>query len=110
MPGLFWFRDELLWSVECCLKFWKAKGAGGAVAEDQVRSVTTCAVRGSLASTWLQALRPRSTLLVFLDAFESFFKLCDQRSLTRLEAVPAHDAPEIIAACLVPVVESQHIF
>jgi hypothetical protein len=48
---------------------------------------------------------------VLLDAVESFFELGDQWSLTRLETVVAHNAPEIIAARpLVPVVYRHDIF
>src|SRR5712692_6213319 len=54
---------------------------------------------------------PRSTLLVLLDAVESLFKLGDQWSLTGLEAVAAHDAPEIIATrTLVRIVDGHDIF
>ena len=37
------------------------------------------------------------SLLVLLHALEALFKLGDERSLTRLQTVTAHDAPEIIA-------------
>lgn len=64
----------------------------------------TSAVRGSLASTWLPAL------LLLLDAFESLFKLRDQRSLAGLEAVMPHDAPQVIAAGpLVRVIYGQQV-
>ena len=50
-------------------------------------------------------------LFVLLDAVESLFKLGDQRSLTRSEAVAAHDAPKITSARpLVPVVHGHDIF
>jgi hypothetical protein len=54
---------------------------------------------------------PRGSLLVLLDAVESFFKLGDQRSLARRETVAAHDAPKITSArSLVPVVHGHDIF
>ena len=36
-------------------------------------------------------------LLMLLDVLERFFKLRDQWSFARLEAVASHDTPEIIA-------------
>jgi hypothetical protein len=48
---------------------------------------------------------------VLLHAFESLFKLGDQRSFTVLETVSSHDAPEKIAdRFLVPVVHGHQIF
>ena len=38
--------------------------------------------------------------LGLLDAVEGFFKLGDERCLTRLETVAAHDAPEIIVVLI----------
>ena len=94
------------------LKFSKAKGAGD----------TDCRGSGSIGLQRMpSAVRllqlgfarcgPRMALLVRLHAVERFFELGHQRSLARLEAVAAHDAPEIIATrSLVPVVHGHHIF
>jgi hypothetical protein len=50
-------------------------------------------------------------LLVLLHSFESLFKLGDQRSLTVLETIAPHYAPEKIAdRYLVPVVYGHQIF
>jgi hypothetical protein len=58
---------------------------------------------------FLQSTRERS--FVLLHAFESLFKLGDQRSLTVLKTVAPHDTPEKIAdGFLVSVVHGQQIF
>jgi len=94
------------------LKFSKAKGAGdtdfrgsGSIGLQRMPS----AVR--LLQLGFARCGPRMALLVRLHAVERFFKLGHQRRLARLEAVAAHDAPEIIAIrSLVPVVHGHHIF
>jgi hypothetical protein len=50
-------------------------------------------------------------LLVLLHAFESLFKLGDQRSFTVLETVASHDAPQKIAdRFLMSVIHGHQIF
>ena len=58
--------------------------------------------RGDLCSAPMGA-----GLFVLLDAVESLFKLGDQRSLTGLETVTPHDAPEVIAPRPVRIVHGQ---
>jgi hypothetical protein len=52
----------------------------------------------------------RAGLLVLLHAFESLFKLGDQRSFTVLETIASHDAPEKIADRFLVPVHDQQIF
>ena len=111
LAGLFLFVDELLCSVERCLKFWKAKGAGdndrrepGSIGLQRVPS----AVR--LLQLGFERCVLRSSLFVLLDAVEAFFELGDERSFSRLETVATHDAPEIIATRPVRIVDGHQIF